>query len=99
MDEQIDMIPEEAFEEEARAGAEISCKEAIMMQAIANAEGITVSQEEVDATLQREAEEGGYESVEQLKTDMGADSYEDYVMFEKVLTFLVENAVITDAEQ
>lgn len=85
-----------AFEEEARAGATLSCQEAIMMQAIANAEGITVTQEEVDAQLEEAAENSGYESVAALKADMGDDNYEDYVMCDKVLALLRENAVITE---
>ena len=86
----------EDFEAEAREGAKLSCKEAIMLQAIANAEGITVSQEDIDAALETEAAEGGYESVEALKADMGDDNYEDYVMCDKVLAFLRENAVVTE---
>lgn len=86
----------EEFEEQAREGAKASCQEAIMLQAIANAEGITVSQEEVDDALQEGAENGGYESVDALKADMGNENFEDYVMCEKVLALLKENAVITN---
>lgn len=86
----------EEFEAQAREGATQSCKEAIMLQAIANQEGITVSQEEIDAALQEGAENGGYGSVEELKTDMGEDNYEDYVMCDKVMAILKENAVITE---
>ncbi len=86
----------EGFEEEARAGAEESCRESIMLQAVANAEGITVSQEEVDAMLSEQAQAGGYESVEALKADLDYDNYEDYVMCDKVLAFLREQAVISE---
>ena len=89
----------EDFETEAREGAAISCKEAIMMQAIANAEGITVSEEEINAALEEAVVSGGYDSVEQLKADMGEDNYEDYVMFDKVLEVLRDNAVVTELEQ
>lgn len=67
-----------------------------MLQAIANTEQITVSQEEIEAALEAAAEEGGYESVAALKADMGDDHYEDYVMCDKVLELLRENAVITE---
>lgn len=86
----------EEFEENAREGAAQSCKESIMLQAIANREGITVSQEDIDAALQERTEKGGYENVEALKADLGADYYEDYAMSDKVLAFLRENAVITE---
>lgn len=86
----------ESFQTEARSGAKLSCQEAIMLQAIANAEQITVSQEEIEAALEAATEEGGYESVAALKADMGDDHYEDYVMCDKVLELLRENAVITE---
>ena len=86
----------EKFKEEAREGAVASCRESIMLQAIANAEKITVSQEEVDSVLTEEAAERGYESVEALKEDLALDHYEDYVMCDKVMEFLREHAVITE---
>ncbi len=86
----------EEFEEQAREGAATSCQEAIMLQAIANQEGITVSQEERDAYMQEVMESGGYESVDELEADMGEEDYEDFVMCQKVLDFMKENAVITE---
>ncbi len=86
----------EGFEEEARAGAAESCRESIMLQAVANAEGITVSQEEVDTMLSEQAQAGGYESVDALKADLDYDNYEDYVMCDKVLAFLREQAVVSE---
>ena len=67
-----------------------------MLQAVANAEGITVSQEEVDAELSAMAQAGGYESVDVLKEDPEYAHYEDYIMCDKVLTFLREQAVISE---
>ncbi len=86
----------ETFKEEAREGATASCRESIALQAVANAEKITVSQEEVETVLQQEAQTRGYESVEALKADLALDHYEDYVMCDKVMAFLRENAVITE---
>ncbi len=86
----------ESFKEEARNGAEASCRESLMLQAVANAEGITVSQEEVDAELSAMAQAGGYESVDVLKEDPEYAHYEDYIMCDKVLTFLREQAVISE---
>lgn len=86
----------EEFQTQAREGAVMSCKEAIMLQAVANAENITVSQEEVEKALDEAAKEGGYESADALKEDMGEEHYEDYVMCEKVLDLLKANAVITE---
>lgn len=85
----------EEFETQAREGATQSCKEALMLQAIANKEGITVSQEEIDDALQEAVENGGYADVDSLKTELGEDNYEDYVMCDKVLALLKESAVVT----
>lgn len=86
----------EEFQKEAREGAVLSCNEAIMLQAVANLENISVSEEEVKEALEKAASEGGYESVDALKEEIGDENYEDYVMCEKVLDFLKANAVITE---
>lgn len=88
----------EDFEKQAREDAAETCKESIMLQAIANEEGITVTQEEIDAALQKRAESSGYESVEALKADLNSPNYEDYAMCDKVMAFLQDNAVITEVE-
>ena len=88
----------EDFEKQAREDATETCKESIMLQAIANQEGITVSQEEIDEALQKRAESNGYESVEALKGDLNSPNYEDYAMCDKVMAFLQDNAVITEIE-
>ncbi len=91
-------ITMEEFEEEARAGARASCQESIMLQAIANEENIAVSQEEIDAAIAEGVEKGGYADADELIADRGEDNFEDYVMCDKVLTLLKENAVITNYE-
>lgn len=86
----------EEFKTQARAGAVQSCKEAIMLQAVANAENIEVTSAEIEEALKTAAAESGYGSVDALKADMGDDNYEDYVMCDKVLELLKANAVITE---
>lgn len=83
----------ETFEEQAREDAAEAAKESIMLQAIANAEGITVTEEDKQAAIAKDIEQGGYTSEEELKMDMGED-YTDYAMADKVMEFLRENAVI-----
>lgn len=69
-----------------------------MLQAIANEENIAVSQEEIDAAIAEGVEKGGYADADELIADRGEDNFEDYVMCDKVLTLLKENAVITNYE-
>ena len=63
----------------------------IALQAIANREGLTVEDEELDKTLQDYAEQGGFGSVEELMGEIGREEYRNYFMNEKVIDFLLEN--------
>ena len=40
----------------------------------------------------------GYESVEAYKENASVEDYRDYLLTNKVLDFLIENAVITEPE-
>lgn len=61
----------------------------IALQAIANREGLTVDDEELDQTLQEYADQGGYSSVSELMGDITRDEYRNYFMNEKVIDFLL----------
>lgn len=89
----------EAFEEQARMGAAQSARESVMLQAIANKEGVTVTEAEVQAAMEADAQKGGYDSVETFKEVVGDDNYEDYVMCDKVLKIMKDSAVIKEPEQ
>lgn len=65
-------------------------KRDLALQAIANREGLTVSDEELEASLQQAVEEGGYASAEEF---LGVSTKEDYrtqLMSEKVYEFLMK---------
>ena len=80
-------------ESAAQAGQEI-----IVMQAIADAEGLSVTDEELDAEIETNAGSLGYDDVEEYRTSLDVEGYREYMMSEKVLNFLLENAVVTDVE-
>lgn len=61
----------------------------IALQAIANREGLTVDDEELDQTLQEYADQGGYSSVSELMGDITREEYRNYFMNEKVTDFLL----------
>lgn len=71
----------EQFEKEERERAAEDCKRDMMLQAIANKENITVSQEEADAAA-AESTDGSDGSVTAMR--------------EKVIAFLRDNAVVTE---
>ncbi len=78
----------ETFQGELRASADTAVQQLAVIKAIAEKEGITVEQ----ADLEKLAEEYGYDSVEALTEDAGDDA-ESTVLADKVMAFLVENAV------
>lgn len=90
----------EQYEEEMQASAEEATKQIIAMQAIAEQEGLTVTEEEVDARIQENATAYGYEDPEEYRTALeendGLKSFREFLMSEKVTEFLVENAVVTE---
>ncbi|MCR5716006.1 MAG: trigger factor [Lachnospiraceae bacterium] len=77
--------------------AEQYAQEGIALQAIADIEGITVTDEEVDTTLESQATEAGKASVEEyLGEDGDKEDVRTNLMYNKVYDLLIENAVITE---
>ena len=87
------MSEDSILESSADAGREI-----ITMQAIADAEGLQVTDEELDAEIESNAASLGYEDAEEYRASLDVEGYREYMMSEKVLTFLLDNAVVTDNE-
>ena len=69
----------------------------IMMSAIAKKEGIDVTDKDVDADIaEMLTSYGGTQTVEEYKEMIGdVEAYREYLVVNKVLQFLLENAVIT----
>lgn len=79
--------------------AEEYLKQDLMLQAIANREGLKISDEELETRLQEDAEEGGYASVEEYVGSGDREDYRNDYMNEKVLEYLTEKTVINEAKQ
>lgn len=67
----------------------------IMFQAIADAEGLSPSKEELAQSLEEHVADYGYESVDKFKEEIGEEVYYEYIMSEAVMDFLKENAVVS----
>ena len=75
----------------------VASKQYIMMQAIASAEGIEVTDEELETILTEEAAMYGYE-LDAYKEMIDVEAYREYLMTEEVMAFLKENVTAVPAE-
>lgn len=74
-------------------------KQDLMLQAIANREGLKISDEELETRLQEDAEAGGYASAEEYVGSGDREDYRNDYMNEKVLEYLMERTAISEKEQ
>lgn len=81
------------FFAQASEYAQTASKENLVLWAIAKAEGISVSQEELDKACQDYVDLGAYASIEEAKASSDYKYMYDYVLLSKVQDFLAENAV------
>lgn len=89
----------ETYPQEIQTQAVSTAKQYIILKAIADKENLNVTEEELENSLAEMAAEAGYESVDEYKEAINAQGYKEYVMSEKVLNLLRENAVITEAAE
>lgn len=89
-----------ANEEQIQASADNAAKQILLVQKIAENEGLTVTQEEIDADMEQQAGIYGYESADAFKEAMGGElrGYDESLVMQKVVDFLVENAKVTQTE-
>ncbi len=84
---------EEAYKEELEENAIQSAQQYIMFQAISDAEGLNMSEEEFSQAMEESVIEFGYGSVEEFKEQSDEEELREYLMAERVMNFLIENAV------
>lgn len=86
----------EDLETWVKESATEAAKQNIAFQAVANAENLGVDDEELNTTMQEYATNAGYETVEEFIGDNSIEDYRDYLMYQKVMDFLVQNAVVNN---
>lgn len=89
----------EFSEEEVAEAALSDVNERMVIQAIAKAEGITVTEEEVKTESEAVAAENEYDSVESLEADYGENYVRDQLLREKVIDCIYESAKIEEVSQ
>lgn len=87
-------MTEEEFTANAKETAIASAKQSILFEAIADAEGITVTDEEITEATTADAATYGYADSAEMLADVGKDAYRDYMISNKVLDFLIENTIV-----
>ena len=89
----------ESFEAETLAAAEISANQAMVCLAIAKAENIAVTEEEMEEKITEKYASYGYASVDAFRESVDLEEFKDSLLLNKVLDFLVENATITEVPE
>ena len=90
------------YVEELKNSADLTAKQSLAAEMIAKAEGIEVTQEDIDADMQVYADYYGYASLDAYKAAAGDmsenEDYMSYLLLDKVMTFLTEQAAVTETE-
>lgn len=76
-------------EEFLKTYAEQNVRENLAMQAVANREGLSVSDEELQELLELYASSNEYDSVEEFLGDYTREQYRNFIMADKVIKFLL----------
>lgn len=83
-------------EDVVEAYAEETLRQDLVLQAIANAEELRISDEELQDKLLEYAQVAGYGTVEEYVGDNSPEDYRNYFMNETVMEYLKERAAITE---
>ena len=73
----------------------------MVLQAIANAEGIVISEDEIDEFMQDYFNmyySNSYESYDDFKAQVDTEDYREQIMTEKIAGFIVDNANVVEVE-
>lgn len=74
---------------------EEAAKQDLALQAVANAEGLNITDEELDEMLLEYATQAGVATIEEYIGETSKEDYREYFLYNKVVNYLVENAVVT----
>ncbi len=91
-------LDEVGFQEETSKYAETAAKESLVLQAIAKAENIEVTEEDLNQAVKEYVELYGYESEAAFRQDNDMDEFKEYILTSKVQEFLADQAIITVEE-
>jgi len=79
--------------------SQVQARQEILLQAIANREGLKVSDEELQTELEELTAESGFHSVEEMLGNYDREEFRNYIMSEKVMDFLMERTTVTPVSE
>ena len=88
-------MDEETYQKQINEQSSRSVQQYVVLQAIADKEDLNITDEELQSEMEKLAEQAGYESVDEFKELVNDKGYKEYMMGQKVLDMLRENAVVT----
>lgn len=91
-------MTEEQFEEEALEAVKMNLDQEMYLKAIAENEGMELSEEEYKTESDELAGQYGYETGEELAAAYGEDTVRTSILQNKVMDFLLDNAVVKDGD-
>lgn len=91
-------MDEETFAAEIKKAAELQVKQKYVLEAIVEAEKLSFTEEEYTAALTEYATTYKYETPEAFETAYGKENVEKTLLLDKAMKFIMENAVVTEAE-
>lgn len=89
-------MTEEDFDEQTVLAVQQNLQQELYLKAIAEAEGLELTEDEYAEGCERYAEANGYESGEELVAAYGEDTVRISLLQDKVLEYLMENAVVEE---
>ncbi len=92
-------LTEDGFADEAAKYALDAAKETLIIQAIAKAEKLELSKEEIADAITEYTSLYGYDSEDKFKEENDMAAFEEHILRTKIEDFLKENAVITEGTE
>ena len=89
----------EEYQTQINEGAYDAAKQAMLCKKIADVEGIAVTDEELEEAAEANYANYGFSNVEDFKAANDMEEYRDNILLNKVLSFLVDHAVIIQPDQ
>lgn len=89
---------EEQFNADSKTYATTGAEQSLVTYAIAKAEGLELSDEEIEDAVSTYAAQYGYTDNEKFKEESDMDAFEEFILKAKIQNMLFENANFVDSE-